>query len=109
MQSLHEKIIPFGEEMRASRPKRGGIRRRSSKVNILSFLSVVIGWLLFGVTTLRARVYPRLAAVLLIVEAVVSLAPIPLSGIVLSVAVAWLGFVLFTVRGMLGEQPSRVS
>ncbi len=76
---------------------------------ILSFLLVVIGWLLFGVATLRARVYPRLAAVLLIVGAVVSFAPIPLSGIVLSVAVAWLGFAIFTGRGMSGEHRSRVS
>ena len=76
---------------------------------ILSFLLVIIGWVLFGVATLRARIYPRWAAVLLIVGAVVSFVPIPLSGIVLSVAVAWLGFVLFTGRGMSSEQPSRVS
>ena len=76
---------------------------------ILSFLLVIIGWLLFGVATLRARVYPRPAAVLLVVGAVVSFAPIPLSGIVLSVAVAWLGFALFTGRGMSSEQPARVS
>ncbi len=76
---------------------------------ILSFLLVIIGWILFGVATLRARVYPRPAAVLLIAGAVVSFAPIPLSGIILSVAVAWLGFVLFTGRGMSSEQPSRVS
>ncbi len=76
---------------------------------ILSFLLVIIGWLLFGVATLRARVYPRPAAVLLIAGAVLSFAPIPLAGIVLSVAVAWLGFVLFTGRGMSSEQPSRVS
>ncbi len=76
---------------------------------ILSFLLVIAGWLLFGVATLRARVYPRPAAVLLVVGAVVSFAPVPLSGIVLSVAVAWLGFALFTGRGMSSEQPSRVS
>ena len=75
----------------------------------ISFLLVVVGWVLFGVATLRARVYPRLAAALLIVGAVASLVPIPLSGVVLSVAVAWLGLMLFTGRGMLSEQPSRVS
>lgn len=76
---------------------------------ILSFLLVVIGWLLFGVATLRARVYPRWAAILLIVGAVISFIPIPLSGIALSVAVAWLGFILFTGRGASVEQPTRVS
>ncbi len=75
----------------------------------LSFLLVVFGWVLFGVATLRARVYPRPAAALLIVGAVASLVPIPLSGVVLSVAVAWLGLMLFTGRGLPGEQPSRVS
>lgn len=67
---------------------------------LLSFVLAALGWLLFGVATLRAGVYPRPAALLLIVGAVVSLAhivaPLPLSGIVLSVAVAWLGFVLFS-------------
>lgn len=76
---------------------------------ILSFLSVIVGWILFGVATLRARVYPRPAAVLLIVGAMVSFVPIPLSGVFLSVAVAWFGLMLFTGRGMAGEQPSRVS
>ena len=76
---------------------------------ILSFLSVIVGWILFGVATLRARVYPRPAAVLLIVGAMVSFVPIPLSGVFLSVAVAWFGLMLFTGRGMPGEQPSRVS
>ena len=76
---------------------------------VVSFLSVILGWLLFGAATLRACVYPRPAAILLIVGAVVSFAPVPLSGIVLSVAVAWLGFVLFAGEGASAERPSRVS
>lgn len=75
---------------------------------ILSFLLVVAGWFLFGVATLRARVYPRWAAVLLIVGALVSFVPIPLSGIVLSVAVAWLGLVLLQGRVVSADQPLRV-
>ena len=73
----------------------------------VSFLSVILGWLLFGTATLRARVYPRPAAILLIVGAVVSFAPVPLSGIVLSFAVAWLGFALFAGEGEPAKQPSR--
>lgn len=76
---------------------------------ILAFLLVVLGWLLFGVATLRARVYPRWAAVLLVVGVVVSFFPIPLSGVVFSVAVAWMGFVLFTRTGATAQQPSRVN
>lgn len=76
---------------------------------ILAFLLVVLGWLLFAVATLRARVYPRWPAVLLIVGVVISFFPVPLSGVVFSVAVAWMGFILFTRRDALTDQPSRVS
>src|SRR3712207_8799484 len=55
-----------------------------------------LGWLLFGVASLRARVYPRVAAIVLMIGAVLSILPVPLTGLVISVAVAWLGFVLFT-------------
>ncbi len=75
---------------------------------ILVFLFGALGWVLFGVATLRARVYPRWAAVLLIVGGVVAFFPIPLAGIVFSVAIAWLGFILFTGRVAPSEQPSRV-
>ena len=54
-----------------------------------------VGWLLFGIATLRAGVYPRRATILLIVGAVIFVVPLPLTGIVLSVAVGWLGFHLF--------------
>jgi hypothetical protein len=40
---------------------------------------------------------------------VVAFVPIPLAGIVFSVAIAWLGFVLFTGGSAPAEQPSRVS
>ncbi len=77
---------------------------------ILTFsVFLPLGWLLFGVATLRARVYPRAAAILLIVGAVIGALPIPLTGIVLDVAVAWLGFIVFTGRDEAAQQPSRVS
>jgi hypothetical protein len=68
-----------------------------------------LGWLLFGLAALRARVYPRAAAIALMVGAVISFLPIPASGIVLDVVVAWLGFTLFTGLGASDERPSRVS
>ncbi len=74
----------------------------------LTFALVAVGWLLFGLATLRARVYPRAAAIVLMVGAVVGFIPVPLSGIVLDVAVAWLGFILFTGRDEAVQQPSRV-
>lgn len=76
---------------------------------ILVFLFGAVGWVLFGIATLRAQVYPRWAAVLLIVGGVVAFFPVPLAGIIFSVAIAWLGFILFTGRGAPPEQTSRVS
>ena len=67
-----------------------------------------LGWLLFGVASLRAGIYPRAAAILLMVGAVIAGLPIPLTEIVLYVGVAWLGFVLFTERGETVQQPMRV-
>ncbi len=52
-----------------------------------SFIVFAFGWLLFGVATLRAGIYPRGAAVLLIVGAVLIVIPRPLTSIVLAAAV----------------------
>jgi hypothetical protein len=79
----------------------------------LSFLIFAIGWLLFGAASLLARVYPPRAVISLIVGAVLAALAIflvPFAGVVFNVAVAWLGFVLFTGGDVpASEQPSRVS
>ena len=72
-----------------------------------SFIVFGLGWLLFGVATLRAGIYPRAPAVLLIVGSVLIVIRLPLTSIVLDAAVAWMGYVLFTGRA-LGRQ-GRVS
>src|SRR5215216_5021218 len=76
----------------------------------------MIGFLLalFGVSSLKARVYPRLASVLLIIGALTaqlfnpSVAVGPgasfgwvgaLGTVIVTVVIAWLGFILFTERG----------
>ncbi|MDP8950462.1 MAG: hypothetical protein M3N00_09560, partial [Actinomycetota bacterium] len=59
-----------------------------------SYVLAALGWLLFGVATLRAGVYPRWAAIVLIVGAVLLGLPVPGLEIVLAVAVSWLGFAL---------------
>ena len=64
---------------------------------------------MFGVAALRARVFPRAAAILLIVGAVVIFLPLPFTTVVFAVAVAWLGFALFSGRDASAERPSRVS
>ena len=76
---------------------------------ILMLLFGTVGWVLFGVATLRAGVYPRWEAILLIVGGAIAFFPLPLAGIIFSVTVAYLGFLLFTGQVGSDEQPSRVS
>ena len=82
---------------------------------ILSFTLLTLGWLILGAAILRARAYPRVAAALVMVGAVVQALPfLPpaigvLGGVVFDLGVAWLGFVLLTGRGASTEQqPLRV-
>ena len=76
---------------------------------VLSYALFALGWVLFGVATLRARVYPRAAALVLIVGAVLAFFPLPFSTVVFAVAAAWMGFALLTGRGATAGQPQRVS
>jgi hypothetical protein len=78
-----------------------------------SILLAYLGWALFGVSSLKARVYPRLASVLLIVGALmgqlfnptVAVGPGAAFGwvgalgtVIVTVVLTWLGFILFTER-----------
>jgi hypothetical protein len=69
-------------------------------------LSFVLGWVLFGVATLRAGLYPRVAAALLIAGALILLLPLPLGGVVFGGALAWIGYVLFAGSGEEALQPA---
>ncbi len=75
----------------------------------VALITFGVGWLLFGIATLRARAYPRIPAILLVIGAVIIVLPLPFTGVVLAIAVAWLGFALFTGRGASAEQAPRVS
>jgi hypothetical protein len=67
---------------------------------LLTFVIFTLGWFLFGLATIRANLLPRAAAVLLMVGAVLflllSLLELPLWSIVLSIAIAWLGYALWS-------------
>jgi hypothetical protein len=65
---------------------------------ITAFSLMTIGLLLLGWAFLRYRVYPRWAAVLLMVGAVIALFPVPFSMVPLGAAVAWIGFSLLSGR-----------
>ena len=82
----------------------------------LSLLVFGVGWALFGLASLWAGVYPRQAAMLLIIGAVIgtvlnlAFLPVPFGGLPFEAAVAWLGVALFTGWGTsVSEQPTRVS
>jgi hypothetical protein len=55
---------------------------------------LALAWLPFAVATLRAGVYPRGAAWLLVAGALVALVPLPYVNVPFDVAVAWLGIAL---------------
>lgn len=74
----------------------------------LSFALAAVGWLLFGLVSLRARVYPHAAVAVLVVGAALTFVPLPASGAVLEVAIAWLGLVLFSQKEASVRQPERV-
>ena len=75
----------------------------------VSFGLLSVGWLLFGGAALRARSYPRWAAIVLIVAALIQFLPFPGNGLVFGVAVALLGFFALAGGSMSDVQPSRVS
>lgn len=67
---------------------------------LLSYLLFGAGWLLFGVATLRTRLFPRWAVILLIVGAVVAILPLPSRALIVQLAAGYLGFTLLTGSGV---------
>jgi hypothetical protein len=83
---------------------------------LLGFVGYIIGGLLFGIATIRARVLPRWAAVLLAFAAVSVLAgallPHPLDRIMavpMGLALIWLGYSLFSERRVKVTEPLPVT
>ncbi|MBV9453706.1 MAG: hypothetical protein JOZ19_06245 [Rubrobacter sp.] len=82
-----------------------------------------LGFALFGVSILRTRAYSRVAAILLIISAAITGMISPLLGgralsmlvyigsaianLIFNIAIAWLGFNLFTKRGDVAYRTSR--
>jgi hypothetical protein len=70
---------------------------------MLTFSLEALGWVLFGLASLRAAVLPRGPAVLLMVGAILSFVlgffEIPFGDIVLEVALAWMGYAVWTRAG----------
>jgi hypothetical protein len=72
---------------------------------ILTFGLFVIGWVLFGLSSLRARVLPRGASVLLMIGAVfffiLFMLVLPGATVLFSAALAWMGYALWSGAGEL--------
>jgi hypothetical protein len=73
-----------------------------------SLVTFALGWGIFGIVTLRAGIYPRMAAVLLVISAIGNLLPVPFLGFVFAVAVMCIGFSLFTELASPAEHTQRV-
>jgi hypothetical protein len=58
---------------------------------ILSTTVFGLSWAFFGVSMLRAQVYPRVAAITLTIGALIVVAPLPATGLVIEAALIWLG------------------
>ena len=76
---------------------------------MLSYLLFGVGWLLFGVATLRTRTFPRWAIILLIVGAAIAILPLPSRALIVQLAVGYLGLTLLRRRDASDQQPLRVS
>src|SRR5215207_9631929 len=76
----------------------------------LGLLGWLVGFVLFGIATFRARVLPRWAGLLLVAYPLVLMAGVPIEGPLILVGLLWLalGYALWTQRDMPAEQPSRV-
>jgi len=80
---------------------------------VVTMAAFVLGWMLFGAAAWRARVYPRAAALLLILGSPLAIGTLLVvgfpTGVFFSAAVAWLGYTLWTQKGAPVGQPARVS
>ena len=65
---------------------------------LISYAALALGWVAFGVATLRTRVFPRWAALLLIVGGALAILPMPSRTLVLALALALLGIQLLRPR-----------
>jgi hypothetical protein len=77
---------------------------------LLTFGLLALGWLLFGLASLRAGVLPRGAALLLMIGAVLypvgGFLELPFAGVVFGAAVAWMGYALWSGTA---NEPARMA
>lgn len=72
---------------------------------MLTFMSFPVGLALFGLATFRARVFPRAAAAVLTLGALVSFAPFAGVTLLLDAALIWIGYSLYSERRVEAASP----
>jgi hypothetical protein len=77
----------------------------------MGLLGWLVGFVLFGIATFRARVLPRWSGLLLVAYPLVLIAGVPVEGPLILVGLLWLalGYALWTLRDMPAEQAPRVA
>ena len=77
----------------------------------LGLLGWLVGFVLFGIATFRARVLPRWSGLLLVAYPLVLIAGVPVEGPLILVGLLWLalGYALWTRRDMPAGQAPRVA
>jgi hypothetical protein len=85
----------------------GAGRNASWILFLLGHLVLVIGTLLFGIATARAKVFPQQAAMLFAVMGVGVVVPF-LGAVIFAIPFVWLGYLLWSGKYQRGQQPSRV-
>lgn len=92
---------------------RQGPPGRLADAFIVTMATFVLGWVLFGVSAWRARVYPRAAVLLMILGSPLAVGTLLVvgfpTGLFFSAAVAWLGYTLWSEKTAPAGQPARVS
>ena len=86
----------------------GAGRNASWTLFLLGHLVLVIGTLLFGIATVRAKVFPQQAAILFAAMGVGAIVPF-LGAVLFAIPFVWLGYLLWSGKHERGQQPSRVS
>jgi hypothetical protein len=81
---------------------------------VLSFVLFALGWFLFGLVSLRARLFPRGAAIVLMIGAVLfavlGALELPFAGVAFGAGLAWMGYGLYSRTAnqprMMAEAPT---
>ena len=108
----HYYLVAFAEaELGARWPEAAEAVADSATVMApFEFIAFVLGWLLLGIATLRAGLFPKIPAILIVAGIVLvvvrAFAPLPgpVGGVLMGAGIAWLGAHLFGAAGKVAVE-----